>query len=97
MFEQGDLESWPCEICYLVAVDQPDDEISEMTLKLMELLSGGLSHETPPPWELLLRAAGVTNIERFAEVWYRLGMVRRIQEDAAQRRQPQNGQPAPQG
>jgi hypothetical protein len=72
----------------------PDDEVSQMTFNLMELASGGPSQETPPPWDLLIRAAGIDNLETFAEVWHRMGIARRVYEDAAQRRQPQNGQPA---
>jgi hypothetical protein len=63
-----------------------------MTFKLMELLAGGLSHEQAPPWELLIQAAGIDNLETFAEVWTRLGIVRRLHEEAERLRHPQNGQ-----
>jgi hypothetical protein len=74
----------------------PDDEVSRKTFKLIELASGGLSPEQPPPWELLIRAAGIVDLETFAEVWHRMGIARRVYEEAARRRQPKNGQPAPQ-
>lgn len=69
-------------------MDIPDDETSEMTFKLMELLNGGLSPDVTPPWELLIRAAGIEDLETFAEVWHRLGIIRRVHEEAERRRHP---------
>jgi hypothetical protein len=70
----------------------PEDDLSTLTLKLMELLSGGPSREVAPPWELLIQAAGITDLETFSECWIRMGIARRVYEEAERRRHPQNGQ-----
>jgi hypothetical protein len=92
LFAQGDLAAYPCEICPVNAIEVPDDETSILTLKLLELLGGGPSREVAPPWELLLHAAGISDIETFAECWHRAGIMRRVHEEADRRRHPSKRQ-----
>jgi hypothetical protein len=75
-----------------VATDYPDDPMSELTFRFMELMNGGPSREMGIPWELLIRSIGIDDLETFSEVWNRAGIARRVYEEADRLKHSQNGQ-----
>lgn len=73
-------------------MDVPDDRCSQLTFRFIQLVTGGVVREQTPPWSLILQASGIRDLETFAEVWVRAGMVRHISEEyeelKRQRQQP---------
>ena len=81
-FDEGDIIELPCEQCPFVLFGEPDRE-SLLTQRFIEYLNTtpatGMGHS--PPWELLCAMAGITTLETLREVWVRLSIVQRVDEE----------------
>lgn len=89
-FDEGELLELPCEPCPIRLFGEPD-RASILTYRLIEYL-----HATPalgmgvtPPWELLCAMAGIQGLDTLREVWVRLGILRRLEDERRKKLQEQ--------